>query len=55
MFWPSGVWIGTEAAVVRWVHVAHFEACALAGEAAGAERRERAHVFELVERRSAGA
>ena len=31
------------------MHVAHFEARALAGEAAGAERRERAQVFELGE------
>ena len=36
-----------EAAVVRRMHVAHFEAGALASETAWAERRERAHVLEF--------
>ena len=43
-----------KASVVRRVHVAHFEACALAGKAAGAERRERAEVLKLAKGCSAG-
>jgi len=39
----------TKASVVGRVHVADFEARALAREAAGAERGERAHVLELRE------
>ncbi len=38
-----------EASVVRGVHVAHLEARAFAGEAAGTERRYRAKVLELIE------
>ena len=41
---------GADAAVVRWVHVTHFEAGALARQAAGAERREAALVRDLGER-----
>ena len=40
---------GADAAVVRRVHVAHFETCSLRCEAAATECRERAEVLYLIE------
>ena len=50
MFGPSGVSIGADAAVVRRMHVAHFEAGALARQAARAERRDATLVRDFRQR-----
>ena len=50
MFGPSGVSIGADTTVVGRVHVADFEARALAGQTARAKRRETTLVGDLGQR-----
>ena len=50
MFGPSGVSIGADAAVMGRMHVAHFEAGALARQAARAKRRDATLVRDFRQR-----